>query len=822
MLRLLTFGGLAVAVGSDGVPPRIGSRRLALLAAVAAAGEVGLTRERMVGLFWPEVDEERGRHSLRQALHALREEAGPALLLQRGSALRLDPRYITSDIAEFRAALAAGDLVGAIHVYRGPFLEGFYLAGAGEFERWVERERASLVEAASVALRTLAGQASASHQHEAAMAWWHRLVILEPLSGRTATGYARALMTCGERAQALAALRAHERLVRRELETDAGPEVLALMEELQRAANLAIPPELPPRFEAATAPAAALPPPAPAAAPRSRRRGWVVAALLLCILGLGAAIRWSPWGRPDPGRQSGTVSPVARRLYEEGLASFQVNRAEVARPLMEAALREDSLFAMAAYYLALMGEGHAWELRQRALRLASGAPIRDRMQIRADLLQRDHDPAALVAAREWTERFPADGEAFMVLGSALLMSGDWVGSAAALERALLLFAAESADPGSCRSCEAFDRLTELYFWWDSLAAVERTARRSLARHPNRAGPARDLALAAARAGDSLRALQYLHRMAESTESAESDYYDLRIRLTLEQYNEVSQVARRLLGSPRPSDAALGRWTLAISLRNQGRLEDARALVRTGRIDGGPPPSAPRDPDYLLEAVLALEGGDPGRAATQFEINRRLGIPKAAGTQARWLAWHSTLTATALAAAGDTATVRQLVDTVAYWGERSLYGRDRKVHHFLRGLLLAAEGRDTEAVEAFQRAIYSPTLGYTRINLELARALLRLRRPAEAVPVLQAALRGEVDASNLYVTRTELHEVLAEAFEGAGQPDSARRHLEAVTRALGRADQPFAARREAAREGIRRLARHPGTPRDSIGLHRPGG
>jgi hypothetical protein len=73
-------------------------------------------------------------------------------------------------------------------------------------------------------------------------------------------------------------------------------------------------------------------------------------------------------------------------------------------------------------------------------------------------------------------------------------------------------------------------------------------------------------------------------------------------------------------------------------------------------------------------------------------------------------------------------------------------------------------------------------------------------------VLQAALRGEVDASNLYVTRTELHELLGEAFERAGDSGSARVHWRAVAKALASADPAFARRREAAEQAVRRLER----------------
>jgi hypothetical protein len=42
----------------------------------------------------------------------------------------------------------------------------------------------------------------------------------------------------------------------------------------------------------------------------------------------------------------------------------------------------------------------------------------------------------------------------------------------------------------------------------------------------------------------------------------------------------------------------------------------------------------------------------------------------------------------------------------------------------------------------------------------------------AVAVLQPALRGPLEASNLFVTRTDLYEMLGRALDAAGQRDSA--------------------------------------------------
>jgi hypothetical protein len=73
-----------------------------------------------------------------------------------------------------------------------------------------------------------------------------------------------------------------------------------------------------------------------------------------------------------------------------------------------------------------------------------------------------------------------------------------------------------------------------------------------------------------------------------------------------------------------------------------------------------------------------------------------------------------------------------------------------------------------------------------------------------VAVVQPALRGSIEASNLYITRTELHELLAQAWDAANGRDSAVAHYRVVTSAWKRADPLLQSRR--ARAEARTTAR----------------
>jgi hypothetical protein len=161
----------------------------------------------------------------------------------------------------------------------------------------------------------------------------------------------------------------------------------------------------------------------------------------------------------------------------------------------------------------------------------------------------------------------------------------------------------------------------------------------------------------------------------------------------------------------------------------------------------------------------------------------------------------TLSASASIAGGDTLAAKSLVDSIRAVGSRSVYDRDTKLHHFIRGLLFAKRGEREAAVREYRLAISSLTGGYTRINLELARTLIALNRPLEAVPVIRAPLHGGLDGPNLYLTRTETHEVLARAFEAAGRRDSALVHFRIVANAWKHADPLLKPRYEYARSRV---------------------
>lgn len=137
------------------------------------------------------------------------------------------------DVVEFRACVAAKDFQTAAALYAGPFVEGFYLAEAADFERWVEDERSSLARDGTRAIEASARAMEAIGRWDEAAQEWHRLTRLDSLSSRFATSYKEALANTGDRTAALAHGRMHADVLRRELGAEPDPSFQRLVARLR-------------------------------------------------------------------------------------------------------------------------------------------------------------------------------------------------------------------------------------------------------------------------------------------------------------------------------------------------------------------------------------------------------------------------------------------------------------------------------------------------------------------------------------------------------------------------------------------------------------
>ena len=238
MLWLRTLGGTHVANRDDGSPlgGAAGQRRLlALLSLLAVAGDTGLSRDRILALLWPDGDPEKSRHALTQTLYHARKTLRCDDLFIADAGIRLNPARMSSDVRELEVALRCGEVECAAELYAGPFLDGFVLPGAGEFERWVSEQRRHLATRMAKAFERLAAEAETRGYLEDAAAWRKRGFALDPLSSVSAFNLIRTLAASGDRTSALHHAHVHEMLLREQLELEPDAAIRDFVAQLRSA-----------------------------------------------------------------------------------------------------------------------------------------------------------------------------------------------------------------------------------------------------------------------------------------------------------------------------------------------------------------------------------------------------------------------------------------------------------------------------------------------------------------------------------------------------------------------------------------------------------
>lgn len=230
------FGGASLeADGSPVTGSATQRHRLALLSLLVTAPAATMARDKLMAYLWPERDSDSARKLLNQAVYSLRRALAEDAILSLSEDLRLNAAVVRSDVADFLRAVDTGDPQRAVDLYGGPFLDGFFLGDAPEFEHWVSQERERLAGAHANALEELAAAAGAARDHGRAAELWKLRAAQDPYDSRIAVRFMQALEAAGNPAGAVQYAAIHERLLRDELDMEPSAEVAALTERLRHA-----------------------------------------------------------------------------------------------------------------------------------------------------------------------------------------------------------------------------------------------------------------------------------------------------------------------------------------------------------------------------------------------------------------------------------------------------------------------------------------------------------------------------------------------------------------------------------------------------------
>ncbi len=237
MLHLQTLGRLDLRARSGETLAAVTSRprEMALLIYLAAAGSGAYRRrDTVLAMLWPETPEDRARHTLNQMLYRLRRALGDGVLVSRGQdeiGIRNDVMW--SDVVEFRRALHEARWEDALTLYRGPFLQGFFLSRAPGMERWIDEERQEHRRAARDAAVALSEQLEKSRDLRTAVKWAQRALEIEPSSDSLLRRVLTLLQELGERVQAVVLFEDIRQRLAEEYGLEPSPEALELVARIR-------------------------------------------------------------------------------------------------------------------------------------------------------------------------------------------------------------------------------------------------------------------------------------------------------------------------------------------------------------------------------------------------------------------------------------------------------------------------------------------------------------------------------------------------------------------------------------------------------------
>jgi adenylate cyclase len=328
-LQLALLGNVEVRRAGVPITGLDSGKTLALLCYLAVTGRPHL-RPTLAGLLWGEMPEANAHNNLRKTLSKLRPLVGSHLSVTRQAvAFNQDsPYWLDVDVFESVARCTATvpaevqQLQEAVALYRGDFMEGFYVRQAPAFEEWVLAQRARLRELALQGLHTLAAYHTRRGEsgHAAGIDYTTRLLALDPWREEAHQQLMLLLAHSGQRSAALAQYETCCRLLAEELGVEPGEQTTRLYEQI-RDDKMDIP-LVTPALMGQRAPA--LPPPSflqegardvelPVFVARERELAWLAESLNQAIEGQGHVLFVT--GGPGQGKTA-LLGEFARRAMD--------------------------------------------------------------------------------------------------------------------------------------------------------------------------------------------------------------------------------------------------------------------------------------------------------------------------------------------------------------------------------------------------------------------------------------------------------------------------------------------------------------------------
>ncbi len=238
-------------VECDGALVHVGRRKAVALLAYLAVTRRSHSRDHLAALLWPEMNQRRARSMLRSVLVMLHHAIGPQWLRVFDDQIALDDQPdLLVDVTRFRRLLASVAahrhtslaacnacvlaLADAADIAASPFLAGFALPDAPEFDLWQSMQADSLQRELAEVLEQLAVVHAGAGRNavRTAIDYAHRWLTLDPLHEPAHRLLMLLFAEAGDRAAAFRQFDECSRVLAAELDAEPSPETIELRDRI--------------------------------------------------------------------------------------------------------------------------------------------------------------------------------------------------------------------------------------------------------------------------------------------------------------------------------------------------------------------------------------------------------------------------------------------------------------------------------------------------------------------------------------------------------------------------------------------------------------
>jgi DNA-binding SARP family transcriptional activator/predicted ATPase len=254
-LTINVLGALQVLIDNVPIQSFESDKVRALLAYLAIETYRPHRREALIGMLWPNDTEEAARHNLRQALFNLRLALGdhtakpPYLLISRDSIQFNKESDYSLDLASFNNCFSSWKKANAeasttsstlipqleemVTLYRGEFLEHFYIVDSTEFEDWIVVQRETSRQQIMEILSYLSNEHALHGDYQTARRYAGRQLELDPWREEAHYQIMHVLALDGQRSAALAQYETCKKVLAQELGVEPSAKTRDLYEQIR-------------------------------------------------------------------------------------------------------------------------------------------------------------------------------------------------------------------------------------------------------------------------------------------------------------------------------------------------------------------------------------------------------------------------------------------------------------------------------------------------------------------------------------------------------------------------------------------------------------